>query len=69
MVNGWTPERRARQSALVRRWKPWERSTGPRTPEGKARAAHNADKGGTRRRLRELGRALRGQRKALQRLV
>ena len=37
MANGWTPERRARQAELIRNWKPWERSTGPRTTDGKAR--------------------------------
>jgi len=28
---------------------PWEKSTGPRTPAGKVRAANNAHQGGTRR--------------------
>jgi hypothetical protein len=42
MANGWTPERRARQAALIRTWRPWDSSTGPRTPEGKAQAATNA---------------------------
>jgi DNA invertase Pin-like site-specific DNA recombinase len=36
--NGWTPERRKRQSEIIRQFRPWERATGPRTPEGKARA-------------------------------
>jgi hypothetical protein len=27
---------------LIRTWKPWERSTGPRTAEGKAQAVTNA---------------------------
>lgn len=52
MANGWSPERRARQSAAIRRWKPWERSTGPQTVGGKARASRNADKGGKRPALR-----------------
>lgn len=43
--SGWTPERRAKQAEAVRGWKPWERSTGPRTEEGKARSSRNADKG------------------------
>ena len=54
----WTPERRARQAELIRQWKPWEKSTGPRTPDGKAKAARNAWKGGHWRELRELRRAL-----------
>lgn len=39
---------------MIKRWKPWERSTGPRTAEGKARAAHNAYKGGHRPKFRAL---------------
>lgn len=42
--HGWTAERRARQSAAIRQWSPWTKSTGPRTPAGKARAAQNAAK-------------------------
>lgn len=58
MAHGWTPERRARQAALIRRWKPWEQSTGPKSPEGKARVARNAYRGGERELLRRLGRLL-----------
>ncbi len=42
--NGWSPERRARQSAAIRRWAPWKKSTGPKTAAGKARVARNAVK-------------------------
>ena len=59
MAHGWTSERRARQAALIRNWRPWERSTGPRTTEGKAKAANNAYKGGERLRLRALAFLLR----------
>ena len=52
-------ERGRRQ--LVRNWRPWERSTGPRTPEGKAKTSRNADKGDTRGILRAIGRLLRGR--------
>jgi hypothetical protein len=52
MANGWNQERRARQSAAIQRWKPWERSTGPQTADGKARASRNADRGGKRPALR-----------------
>lgn len=72
MANGWTSERRARQAALIRRWRPWEKSTGPRTAEGKARTSRNAFKGGQREQLRALVRilneSLREQRDALRRL-
>ena len=61
MANGWTPERRARQAELIRNWRPWERSTGPRTAEGKLRTSRNADKGDTRGMLRAIGRLLRRQ--------
>lgn len=39
--NGWTPERRERQRQLIHQWAPWEKSTGPRTREGKRRSAQN----------------------------
>jgi len=45
-INGWTEERRMRQRALIQNWKPWERSTGPKTPEGKVKVSQNAYKGG-----------------------
>ena len=54
MANGWTLERRQRQAEQIRRWKPWEQSTGPRTPEGKAMVSRNAWQGGHRAQLREL---------------
>jgi hypothetical protein len=39
MANGWTPERRARQSELILRWKPWEKSTGPKSSDGKTKVS------------------------------
>ena len=44
-MSDWSPERRARQAEAIRRWRPWEHSTGPRTADGKARSARNAFKG------------------------
>ena len=71
MANGWTPERRQRQAELIRRWRPWEQSTGPRTDEGKTRVARNGYKGAHRHRLRELAKSmnelLREQREGLRR--
>ncbi len=58
MRNGWTPKRRARQRLLIHTWKPWEQSTGPKTAAGKACASRNAFKGGERRALGEVARAL-----------
>jgi hypothetical protein len=49
----WSEERRVRQSEAIQRWRPWERSTGPRTVNGKARSARNADVGGQWQRFRQ----------------
>lgn len=51
-ARSFTPEQRARQAELIRRWRPWASSTGPKTDTGKSRASRNADKGGQRPRLR-----------------
>jgi len=63
MTKGWSEERRARQAALIREWKPWEKTTGPKSKAGKAKTAKNAMKhGGRSRRLiaerRYIGRLL-----------
>lgn len=42
----WTPEERARQADIARKNKPWEKSTGPKTADGKARVRKNALKSG-----------------------
>ena len=52
MSNGWTQERRQRQSEAIRRWSPWKHATGPRTAAGKAQCSRNAYKGGRRAALR-----------------
>ena len=44
----WTKEQRERQAEVIRKWKPWERSTGPTSDEGKAIASRNALKHGMR---------------------
>lgn len=44
MANGWTSERKARQAAMIRSWKPWERSTGPVTEKGKVESSKNRQK-------------------------
>lgn len=46
--NGWTQERRLRQSEAIKSWKPWEKSTGAKTTEGKEHSKMNAFKHGGR---------------------
>jgi hypothetical protein len=52
----------------IRRWKPWERSTGPKTPEGKTRAAQNANKGHDWTGIRRVAAALHRNQQALDEL-
>ncbi|MBE0627764.1 MAG: hypothetical protein IH606_23475 [Burkholderiales bacterium] len=35
----WTAEQRAQQAQAIQRWRPWDKTKGPTTPEGKARSA------------------------------
>ena len=69
MASNWTPERRARQAALIRTWKPWKQATGPRTPDGKATTSRNAYKGGPWLMQRELSRMVNAEVKAGRDLV
>ena len=69
MATSWTPERRARQAALIRTWKPWQQATGPRTPDGKAKASRNAYKGGHWLMLRALSRLVNAEIREAQDLV
>ena len=65
MRRKWTPEQRKKQSEDIHRYKPWEKSTGPRTQEGKAISSQNAFKGGWRDQLREFARILREHKQVL----
>jgi hypothetical protein len=47
------------RAEMIRRWKPWEKSSGPKSPEGKARSARRGYKGGQRGMLRALRKMLR----------
>jgi hypothetical protein len=58
----WTAEERQRQAQLIHKWKPWERSTGARTPEGKAKVSQNAYKGSVRGLLKSVAKLLKSLR-------
>lgn len=53
----WTSEASAKQAALIATWQPWCASTGPRSADGKAKVARNADQGGDAGRAARLQRA------------
>jgi len=50
----WTAEQRQRQRELIQRWKPWTKSTGAKTPDGKKKSAQNAFKTGKSLEIREM---------------
>ena len=47
MARTWTPEARQAQAEAIRRWQPWNNSTGPKTAQGKENCRLNALKHGT----------------------
>ena len=57
-MRNWTAEQRQRQRELIQRWKPWTKSTGARTAEGKAKVSKNAIKTGDSHEVRELFKCL-----------
>lgn len=50
-IRGWTEEQKQRQRELIKRWKPWEKSTGAKTKTGKAIVSQNALKTGEHHRI------------------
>ena len=62
----WTAEERLRQSEAIKSWKPWESSTGAKTPTGKAISSQNATKTGdslyVREFIKQMNQILREQR-------
>ena len=44
----WTLKERKRQACVMRRLRPWKKSTGPRTKAGKEKSKYNATKHGRR---------------------
>ena len=62
-----TADHRRLMGELIRKWKPWLKSTGPKTTVGKAQICQTAFKGGARQEvkklrdlLKEQGRTLKG---------
>jgi len=53
------------RSELIHRWKPWLKSTGAKTEEGKRKSAMNAYKGGLRPKQREMNKQLNEQMKVI----
>lgn len=68
-MRNWTLEQRQRQRELIQSWKPWTKSTGAKTPEGKRRSSKNSFKTGksleTREMLKQLNKLLKAQKKLL----
>lgn len=40
----WTEAAKQAQREAIKRWKPWSKSTGPRSEKGKTRSSYNARK-------------------------
>ena len=53
-MSGWTEEKRQIERDRINQTKPWLKSTGAKTPEGKAICAQNAFKGGLYARMNTL---------------
>ena len=72
-MRNWTAEQRQRQREIIQNWKPWTKSTGAKTPEGKKRSAQNALKTGNsleiREMLKQLNKLLRIQSRILKKSV
>ena len=58
MAKGWASESKERQLQGIRRWRPWEWSTGPTAAEGKSKSSRNAYSGAERQLLKVLGQLL-----------
>ena len=53
-MSGWTEEKRQIERDRINQTQPWLKSTGAKTPEGKAICAQNAFKGGLHSRITAL---------------
>jgi hypothetical protein len=65
----WTPEERLKQRKAIRSWKPWESSTGAKSPQGKVISSKNATKTGdsayVRKLIKQMNRILREQKELI----
>ncbi len=61
-----TPEHRKLRAQLIRQWRPWEMSTGPKSQEGKQKSAQRGFKGNHRGLLRDLRKLLKIQAMSLE---
>lgn len=52
-----TKQHREMRAKMIHEWKPWEKSTGPKTDEGKKRSAKRGYKGAVRPMQREMNKA------------
>jgi BMFP domain-containing protein YqiC len=64
-----TAKHRVMRSQMIHQWKPWLKSTGAKTEEGKAVSSMNAYKGGVRQKQRELNKQLNEQMQAILNLL
>ena len=64
-----TAEHRQIRPKMIHHWKPWLKSTGAKTEEGKVVSSMNAYKGGVRQKQRELNRQLNEQMQAVLNLL
>lgn len=71
-MSGWTKEKRQAERDRINQTKPWLKSTGAKTPEGKAVSSQNAFKGGLHAQIKalriELNSMLKEQKEALKQL-
>lgn len=70
MNNGWTSQRKERQSKLIQQWKPWNQSTGAKTQKGQSISKMNAYKHGARSAdLRRLSKQLADWKRQLNKII
>jgi len=65
---GQTQEEKAYMREIVQTWKPWLKSTGPKTKAGKKKVAMNSFKGGIRPLQEGISRNLKAQKRFLKSL-